>query len=140
MSPGALTIAHVKEYPGIPVSVSDTGQVSIEIRHGYGDSESSVGRQIDEVLRRSLERSGFHPPDMPLRGTGALHEKHMGAIVVAPGIVVREDEYEQRYGGIDLERFRKQMQPNLFKAFVRHIGSIPGYPNLDVNELASIPE
>jgi hypothetical protein len=60
--------------------------------------------------------------------------------VVAPGILVRGDEFEERYGGIDLEGLRGRMTPALFKAFVRHIGSIPGRPDLDVDKISAIPE
>ena len=141
MSTGAPTLAQVaEEYSGIAISVPESDQVSIEFRHGDGDRESLIQQQIDEVLRRSLERSGFRQPKEPLEGTGAPSPKRVKAVVVAPGIMVWEDEYEKRYGGIDLERFRQQMPPDLFKAFVRHIGSIPGHPDLDVNELATIPE
>jgi hypothetical protein len=61
-------------------------------------------------------------------------------IVVAPGIAVRSDEYEERYAGIDLEGLRGRMTPAMFKAFVRHLGSIPGRPDLDVDEIATTPE
>jgi len=59
---------------------------------------------------------------------------------VAPGILVRAHEFEERYGGIDLGALRSRMTPAIFKAFVRHIGSVPGRPDLDVDEISAIPE
>ncbi|MCJ7510611.1 MAG: hypothetical protein MUP14_06970 [Dehalococcoidia bacterium] len=59
---------------------------------------------------------------------------------MAPGIMVRADEFEERYGGIDLQGLRSRMTPAIFKVFVRHIGSIPGRPDLDVDEISAIPE
>ena len=61
-------------------------------------------------------------------------------MVVAPGIVVGGEEYQQRYGGIDLEQYRQQMSPELFKAFVRHIGRIPGTPDLELGDIVTTPE
>ena len=43
-------------------------------------------------------------------------------IEVCPGYEVTEDEYQERYDGIDLEHYRKNMTPELFAAFVRNIG------------------
>lgn len=52
-------------------------------------------------------------------------------VVVAPGIMVSPQEYEQRYQGIDLTSIRQRMPPDLFRDFVRYIGSIPGHPDTD---------
>ena len=54
---------------------------------------------------------------------------------VAPGMVVRESEFQARYGFLDLDTLRRRMGPEVFQAFVRHIGVIEGRPGDDVNDL-----
>jgi hypothetical protein len=118
----------------------EANQISVRLRPGVRDTGSSVWRQIDDILSRSLERSGFRQPDEFGEKKYSPPSKRMDAIVVAPGIIVWAEEYEERYGGIELEEFRQQMPPGLFKAFVRHIGSIAGHPALDISEITVIPD
>lgn len=117
----------------------EANKVSVKLRQGVRDSSSLVWQQIDDIMRTSLERSGFRQPDEFLQREYYSAPSRMGVVVVAPGIMMRADEHEQRYGGIDLEDFRCRMTPDMFKAFVRHIGSIPGRPGLDINEIATMP-
>ena len=49
--------------------------------------------------------------------------------------VVTHDTRRDRYAGIDLERFSREMPPALFAAFKDFIGMIPGRPGLDVGAL-----
>ena len=60
-------------------------------------------------------------------------------ITVAPGIVVTPSEYAERYGSLDLDRLRNSMTPEVFKAFVRHIGAVTGREDLDVDLMSDIP-
>ena len=60
-------------------------------------------------------------------------------ILVAPGMVVGRAEYDLRFAGLDIDRLRRSMAPALFEAFVRHIGVIPGHPNLDINAVTDVP-
>ena len=96
-----------------------------------------VWQQINGILIETLERSGFRPPNEVIEQTKPPPATW---VTVAPGIIVRTDEYEERFGGIDLEELKGRMTPALFEAFVRHIGSIPGRPDLDVDEISAIPE
>ena len=121
---------------------SDVGRggerVSMGVRAESPDRFPDLWQQFDDAIRGGLERSGFpqpeeFKPEPERRGW-------LGAVVVAPGIMVRADEFEERYGGIDLQGLKARMTPALFKAFVRHIGSIPGRPDLDVDEISAIPE
>jgi hypothetical protein len=89
---------------------------------------SLVWDQIDTLLRASVAESG-----RPVREAGSERDHR----AVAPGVAVDSDEYEKRYGALDLEGLRNRMSPELFKAFVRHIGSIPGHPDLDVSEISA---
>jgi hypothetical protein len=61
-------------------------------------------------------------------------------IYVAPDFYVKKSEYQRRFGEIDLEFYRRQMPPELFAAFVRHMGVVPGSPGLDVVELTTLPD
>ena len=107
-----------------------TGRVLIDFAQ-VEDSESLVWRQIDYILRQS-----FETPSTQRSG----QSERIKYSQVAPGIIVKEDEYAQRYAGIDLDRLRQRMSPELFKVFVRHIGSIPGHPDLEISRITVIPD
>jgi len=125
-------------YVGSKHSPSSTGSVSLRFG-GRGHGDSPVQQQIDEIIRSSLEQAGFPQPN-ELAGEGhCTPPKTVGVIAVAQGIAVRSDEYEERYGSIDLDDFRRHMSPELFSAFVRHIGAIPGHRDLDVTQTTTIP-
>lgn len=55
-------------------------------------------------------------------------------VIVAPGVVVSQEDFQTRFGGLNLDDLRKRMPPEVFTAFVRHIGSIKSIP-VDSNEL-----
>ena len=114
----------------------DGEEVSVTFQPQIKDTGSLAWRQINEILHSSLTESGFPQPVQTAAGPLELPVQ----IVVAPGIVVGGDEYELRYGGIDLEQYRQQMSQELFKAFVRHIGCIPGTPDLDLGDIVTTPE
>ncbi len=102
------------------------------------DTGSLAWRQINDILCSSLSESGFpQPVETAVRDWRTPLEL---PVVVAPGIVVGREEYKQRYGSIDLEQYRQQMSPELFKAFVRHIGRIPGTPDLELGDIVTTPE
>jgi len=122
---------------------SEIGQqgarLSIDVRPQSPDRFSDLWQRFNDAIRGSLEQCGFPQPEV-IEQREPLRRTWLGAVVVAPGILVRGDEFEERYGGIDLEELRSRMTPALFKAFVRHIGSVPGRPDLDVDEISAIPE
>jgi hypothetical protein len=97
-------------------------------------------QRFNDAIRGSLEQSGFRQPEVEVIEQREPLRRTWGAVVVAQGILVRADEFEERYGGIDLQGLKARMTPAIFKAFVRHIGSIPGRPDLDVDEISAIPE
>lgn len=103
-----------------------------EIHHETQENESELWKQINEIVENtisySLPQSEFH--ELEERGTE-------GKILLAPGIAVSSSEYEKRYGSIEIERYKKQMSPELFKVFIRHIGAIHGTRKLNIDELTS---
>ncbi len=109
-------------------------EISVPFQLGTEDTDSLAWRQIKDIF--SLRESGFPQPVQTVAESLELPVQ----IVVAPGIVVGGAEYQQRYDGIDLEQYRQQMSPELFKAFVRHIGCIPGMPDLDLSDIVTTPE
>lgn len=113
-------------------------RVSIAVRPESPDRFPDLSHHFNDAMRASLEQAGFRQPEEFEREPP--HRVRLGGVVVAPGIMVRADEFEERYGGIDLEGLKARMTPAIFKAFVRHIGSIPGRPDLDVDEISAIPE
>ena len=107
----------------------DVEEVSVKFRAMTNDTSSLAWRQINDILSSSLSGAGFpQPVQTVVRGWSTPLEL---PIVVALGIVVGSEEYKQRYGSIDLKQYRQQMSPELFKAFVRHIGRISGTPDLN---------
>jgi len=127
-----------------PPAGSDLGQqaayVSVGVRTEHDGQYADAWQQVNDGLRAGLERSGFRQTDQATEAAEPRRVVQASAVVVAPGIMVRPNEYEERYGGIDLEGLRDRMTPALFRAFVRHIGAVPGRPDLDVNEIARMPE
>jgi hypothetical protein len=101
---------------------------------------SDIWRQFREALRHGAELAGFPQPDTVDVGHRPPPNEWSTAITVAPGIIVRADDYEERYAGIDLQGLRARMTPEVFQAFVRYIGSVPGRGNLDVDLISDILE
>ena len=115
---------------------SAENEVPVEIQPDEEKAYDSVmWEQIQKILNQSLISSGL--TKQRVETTGPEKEQTSEKILVAPGILLGKKEYEERFGNIDLEYYRKQMPPELFKVFVRHAGSIPGKPKLDVVELTS---
>ncbi len=111
-------------------------KVTVKIWPDEGKAHDSViWEQIQEILNQSLINSGL--TKQRVETTEPEKEQASEKILVAPGILLGNKEYEERFGNIDLEYYRKQMSPELFKVFVRHTGSIPGKPKVDVVELTS---
>ena len=129
MSTDTATIERIK----LP-KPRDVEEISVTFQPKIEDSGSLALRQINDIF--SLRESGFPQPVQTVAEPLELPVQ----IVVAPGIVVGGEEYQQRYGGIDLEQYRQQMSPELFKAFVRYIGCIPGMPDLDLSDIVTTPE
>lgn len=97
---------------------------------------SEVTRQFGVDLQRSLHHSGYKQPDIQANRDNESQPWR----IVAPGVIVRPRDYEARYGSINLEGFRHRMRPEVFRAFVRHIGLIEGVQGFDINELADRSE
>lgn len=116
----------------------DVEEVPVMFQPKIEDTNSLAWTQINDILINSLRNAGFpQPVQTAVRDWRTPLEL---PVVVAPGIVVGSEEYKQRYGSIDLEQYRQQMSPELFKAFVRHIGRIPGTPDLDLGDIVTTPE
>lgn len=47
-------------------------------------------------------------------------------IEVYPGFAVTREEYQRRFGGVDLDYFRKHMKPDMFRSFVQSMGTVRG--------------
>jgi hypothetical protein len=132
------TVGAPLEPGGAPPTQGQKPYVSVGVRQAKREFPD-VWQQVDSALRVGLANLGF--PQTEVIDELALPARVLPAfIVVAPGIAVRADEYEERYAGIDLESLKSRMTPAVFKAFVRHLGSIPGRSDLDVGEIATIPE
>jgi len=133
MSIDTATIEHIQ----LP-KPRDVEGIPVKFQPMIRDISSLAWRQINDILSDSLSDAGFpQPVQTAVRDWRTPLEL---PVVVAPGIVVGSEEYKQRYGSVDLEQYRQQMSPELFKAFVRHIGRIPGTPDLNLGDIVTTPE
>ena len=139
MSTGVGAIAHTDTL-GHVIRIGQEGRASIDLRQETKETEVLIWQQVQDVLRATLWSTGLAEPYPSARQERTLSEIAFKRVTVAPGVLVSGHEYEERYGGFDVEQFKRQMSPELFKAFVRHIGVIPGDRDLDVNDLATIPD
>lgn len=112
-------------------------EFTVEFTPEVEDRVELAWRQINEVLNTSLKRSGFPQPIVSPLQRSYRDIERLELVVVATGITVQAHEYRERYGSIDLEYYRKRMSPELFKAFVRHIGSIRGREDLDIGKFVT---
>src|SRR5919201_492021 len=93
-----------------PVSPTHRGPAVFDVGDvlDFGDTEGQeLWDQVGRLLRRPVPagRASTSVPDPhgPNQGDRASWR------TVAPGVRVPEDEYQRRFGGIDLERFRQVM-------------------------------
>jgi hypothetical protein len=133
MSIGSMTAARLPKLRGVE-------DVHVEFRSDAEEIDTSFWDQINELLRTSLHRSGFPQPSPEPIQERYEEVERPPLIVVAPGIALQATEYEERYGSIDLKYYREHMSPELFRAFVRRIGSIKGRPDLNIGEFVDSPE
>jgi hypothetical protein len=133
MSIGAMTARRLPK----PREVEE---VHVEFRSEFEDIGTVFWDQINKLLRSSLRRSGFPQPSEENIQQSYEEIETPSLIVVAPGIMVEADEYEERYSSIDLKYYKEHMSPELFRAFVRRIGSINGRPDLNIGEFVDTPE
>ncbi len=133
MSIDVMTIRRVSK-------ASEAEEVAVEFRSEFADVGKLAWNKINELLRSSLKSSGFPQPsaDSIRQRYGEMERPSL--IVVATGIAVTAGEYKERYGSIDLEYYREHMSPELFKAFVRNIGSIKGRADLNVGDFVTATE
>lgn len=135
-----LAFAQVAATPIPSVPNREAVEISVGLPSGEVGDGNAVWRQVNEILRASLEKRGVDKP-----GRADVLERHTregrrGWRTVAPGIIVPADEYEERYAGVDLEWCRENMTPEVFRTFVRFVGSLRGQPELDIAEVTSMPE
>lgn len=117
--------------------VTDKGEgVSLSKVYQKNDADGStlIWKQINEMLENSVPSS---MPQQQGECYGVEQRRVEDKILLAPGIVVSNSEYQERFRDIEVERYKKEMSPEIFKVFVRHIGAIHGTSKLDISELTS---
>lgn len=60
--------------------------------------------------------------------------------LVAPGLLLTEDEYQVRFGSLPIEQYRDKMSPKAFAAYIRFVGIVKGGPKLDMVRLSDVVE
>lgn len=91
--------------------------------------------ELNASLQSGLARLGYPQPNEVIEANRAPPPDPWR--LVAPGVIVRASEYAARYGHLDLDGLRRQLSPEVFRAFVRHIGTIEGPEGVDVNLLVN---
>jgi hypothetical protein len=138
VSTGVPTLERVTSTGFLPPSVIVKSQPIPVIEVGLKQSSNqspSIWRQVDELLR-SL---GASDPKAQPTAAPTLSRSQSAQRLVAPGIAVSEQEYKARFGGLPLEDYRRVMSPEVFEAYIRFLGIIPGNPDIDIVDLASPP-
>lgn len=93
-------------------------------------------RQIDRIVG-TLGRDAHTDLDLAeTRESGTSRQAGQARRVVAPGIVVSEDEYQRRFSAINLAVLRQALSSEAFEVFVRHMGAIEGNEYIDVIEIS----
>lgn len=134
----SVTLARSDEGSGLENDVSEQSTyISVSVQEDIADKGyQAAWSGLNASLRRSLQRAGFPQPDEIIEERGVPETW----TIVAPGIMMRTNEYQERFSGIDLDSFKQKMDPKLFAAFVRHLGTVSGRDDLDIDELSQIPE
>jgi hypothetical protein len=139
MATGAPTLERptTTYVPALPGPKSD--DADIDVLPLGASQDRLMWHQVDSILRRSLgpalarDRLSSAKKD----GSGSVHKPELR--IIAPGIAISVEEYERRFSGIYLDELRSRMPAQIFEAFVRHLGAIPGNSNLDVVAISSVP-
>jgi hypothetical protein len=110
--------------------------ISVTLRHRTATHQETWDL-ISSELRRGLQRAGYAQPEEVIEERARVPERW---VIIAPGIMVRPEEYRERYAALDLESLRERMSPSVFAAFVRHVGCVSGREELDIDDLSQIPD
>ena len=116
------------------VTQDDEGQVTY-VSAGVLDQDARWRDELDTGLRTGLAQAGYPQPNEVIEEIRAPSLDPWR--IVAPGVAVRASEYAIRYAHLDLEAIRQRLAPEVFRAFIRHIGVIEGPDDVDVNLLVS---
>lgn len=99
--------------------IGNTGMATFPMPGGEQPRVTYTTIRLDEITDiASLVRFGFKQ---------LLQLRTQDWVEIYPGYRVSPTEYERRFKGVDLDHFREVMPLNLFKAFVRTMGSIEGW-------------
>lgn len=140
MSADVMTVTRGASHVDVS-GFAQKGDNPVSVEFGHEDIDiNPLWQQVERILKTTLGQTHIQKPEVSIMSQGSMDQTYVKRVLVAPSISVRAEEYEQRYGGIDLEQLRQRMSPDLYKAFVRHIGSIPGDPGLDVSGITTISE
>lgn len=114
-----------------PYIWTDSTSLSFE-----ADQPANEVKSFHDIFERLLPGQQLSPdPGQFIPTTGA----NVNGSLVARGLLLSEDENEQRFGGLPIETFRSRMPPELFEVFARFAGLIPSNSNLDVVEVTELP-
>ncbi len=115
-------------------------EVPIEVNTAGASEDALLWQQVNTIVRTSVATHRAREESSPPGRIPVERGERRGWRTVAPGIVVSPEEYERRFGSFDLEGFRQAMPPELFLAFVRHLGAINGGDDTDVVRSTAVPD
>ena len=131
MSSGAPTIQHTAiSVTSAPNQQGDMVDIPTMVDTADGESGTRMWEQINKIIASPLRPAG----------SGEFESRNNSLVTVAPGIAMSAAEYHERFGDIDLEHFKGRMSPRAYGVLVRYMGLIPGDPDLDVTQIATMPE
>lgn len=127
MSPSTLLSNQVSS-----TMILENTEIRFQVEKDTTDYSTPIWQQINDILKKSFVSAV--PQQETTQQSKAQVKPH---ILVIPGMLLPSDEYNKRFGAIDLEYYRGKMTPDLFRVFVRHIGLITGLQKLDIEKLMS---
>ena len=113
-----------------PVNIQQSNTYTWDIQEPSENDLTSMWRQISNIINNSARN-----PEIGVEEIGESKKR-----LIVPGILLSESEYKMRFGGLDLDYYKKKMPSEIFKVFVRHTGSIRGIDKLDIDELVADQE
>jgi len=111
------------------------------IRHFTVDVETRSSGDVPDQLTTAWTHLASRMGLSQRKGWGSSKKvDRLDWVTVAPGVAVRGDTYDDRFGSIDLDALRDKMPSGVFAAFIRHMGVVPGREEIDIAEITRIPD
>lgn len=137
MSTGTITLAGTLPSALLQATVpSDRRQVAGGLSPFPGSGQMDAWSQLRQIARWTLMSD---QPDRRESPSDGIRYAGILKVLVTSGMAVSEQEYQERFAGMDLKHLRERMGETAFSVFVRYAGALRGQNDLDVTALTAYP-